>query len=146
MKQAITSPESAINKKVEELQSQVNKQADIIAKQQRYLEHIDRRERECYLIVLGVPDNNESLDSLDKIWSTVRATCRIQSVGRLGRRGDGEERRRRPILVTVSSREDREGVLDVAKRLKSAGDECKTIFIKRDVHPGVREEWKRQRC
>ena len=38
LKQAVMSPDSAINKKVNDLQQQVNKQADIITKQQHYLE------------------------------------------------------------------------------------------------------------
>lgn len=66
MKQAITSSDSAIHKKVEDLQSRVNKQADIKAKQQRYLEHMGRKARECNIAVLGVPDDNESLDSVTK--------------------------------------------------------------------------------
>ena len=62
LKQAVMSPDSAINKKVEELQQQVNTQSAIIAKQQRYLESLDRKERECNLIVMGVPEEHEALD------------------------------------------------------------------------------------
>ena len=46
LKQAITAPDSFINKRYDELQRQVDKQADIIVKQQRYLEFLDRKERE----------------------------------------------------------------------------------------------------
>ncbi|MPC73120.1 hypothetical protein E2C01_067438 [Portunus trituberculatus] len=42
----VTAPDSYINKKFEELQAQVNNQAEILAKQQRYLETLDRKERE----------------------------------------------------------------------------------------------------
>lgn len=153
LKQAVTSPDSAINKKVEELQQQVDKQADIIAKQQRFLESLDRKERECNLIVMGIPEDNEALDGattdrekLAKVWETARATCRVKSMRRLGRpavAGQGE--RRRPVLVTVESREDRDATLAVAKHLKSAGERYKKVFIKKDVHPSVREEWKRLR-
>ncbi|MPC55662.1 hypothetical protein E2C01_049604 [Portunus trituberculatus] len=41
---AVTAPDSYINKKFEDLQAQVNKQAEILAKQQRYLEILDRKE------------------------------------------------------------------------------------------------------
>ena len=62
LKTAVTSPESVINKKLENLQAQVDKQAEIISKQQRFLETLDRKERESNLVLLGVPDENESLD------------------------------------------------------------------------------------
>ena len=54
LKQVITSPDSNINKKISELQDQVNKQADIIAQQQSYLEALAQRERERNLIVMKV--------------------------------------------------------------------------------------------
>ena len=37
LKNAITSPESAYNKRITDLQEQINKQSEIIAKQQRFL-------------------------------------------------------------------------------------------------------------
>lgn len=153
LKQAVMSPDSAINKKVEELQQQVNKQADIISKQQQYLESLDRKERECNLVVMGVPEEHEALDGattdrekLTKVWEAARATCRVKSVRRLGRpAGTDQGERRRPILVTVESREDRDATLAVAKHLKSAGERYKKVFIKKDLHPSVREEWRRLR-
>ena len=49
-----------------------------------------------------------------------------------------------PILVVVASRDDRDAALDRAKELKaSASENFKKIFIKKDVHPSVRAEWKR---
>ncbi len=38
---------------------------------------------------------------------------------------------------------DRDAALAVAKHLKSAGERYKNVFIEKDVHPSVREEWKR---
>ena len=138
---------------MDELQAQVNKQADIIAKQQRFLESLDRKERECNLILLGVPEEHESLDGattdrakVDKVWEAARATCRVTSVRRLGKPRDaGQGQRKRPILVTVASREDRDATLDVAKHLKAAGGLYKNVYIKKDLHPSVREEWRRLR-
>lgn len=46
LKTAITSTESVINKKLENLQAQVDKPAEIISKQQLFLETLDSRERE----------------------------------------------------------------------------------------------------
>lgn len=151
LKQAVMSPDSAINKKVEELQQQVNTQSAIIAKQQRYLESLDRKERECNLIVMGVPEEHEALDGattdqskIVKVWEAARATCEVKSVRRLGKAAAaGQGERRRPILVTVESREERDATLAVAKHLKTAGERYKRVFIKKDVHPSVREEWRR---
>ena len=62
LKDTLTSPESAMNMRVNAVETQLNKQAEMISKQQRFLEDIDRKERECNLILFGVPDDNESLD------------------------------------------------------------------------------------
>lgn len=49
----------------------------------------------------------------------------------------------RPDLVTVAPREDRNAVLERVKHLKEAGEIFKLIFMKKDTHPAVREDWKR---
>ena len=96
------------------------------------------------MIILGVPDNNEPLDGatddvakLDKVWGTAGITCNAKSFKRIG-----NPERRRPILVVVNSREDRDAALDKAKELKN-NDTYKKIFIKKDSHPSVRAEWTR---
>ncbi len=40
----------------------MEKQGEIIARQQRYLEAIDRKERETNLVITGVPDEDEALE------------------------------------------------------------------------------------
>ena len=52
--------------------------ANVIKQQQLFLEAIDRKERETKLIVLGIPEEDESLDGvtadedkLKKVWSVV---------------------------------------------------------------------------
>ena len=156
LRQAITSPGSVINTKMAELQQQVNVQAEIISKQQRFLEGLDRKERECNLVILGVPDTGaeldgetEDVDKVNKIWDAAGATSEVVSVRRLGdggAAGGARPRRSRPILVTVRSKQDRDAVLNKAKNLKQCNTEAyKTIFIKKDVHPSVRAEWRRLR-
>ena len=49
-------------KQIDELNQRVSKQDEIIAKQQLYLEQLDRKERECNLIILGVPEDSETLE------------------------------------------------------------------------------------
>lgn len=47
--------------------------------------------------------------------------------------------------MTLSSRAAIDKVLDKTKRLKEAGAPYERIFVKKDVHPSVRNEWKRLR-
>ena len=117
LKQIITSPDSSINKRISDLQDQVNRQADIIARQQSYLEAVDRRERETNIIVTGVPNENEALEEattddnkLSVIWTKVEAVEEIKEHRRLETKVDN---RRRPILITVSSKQARDKVQKV---------------------------------
>ena len=116
LKLAVTSPESVINKKLENLQVQVNKQAEIISKQQRFLETLDRKERELNLVFLGVPDENEGLDGrttdetkVSKILEKIGVDENICSHRRLG---NSLGNRKRPILVTVASKDVRDKILE----------------------------------
>ena len=97
-------------------------------------------------MLLGIPEEQESLGGaatedakIQKVLTTIGSSVSARSSRRLGKVGQ----RRRPILVTVASREDRDAVLERAKHLKEAGEIFRRIFIKKDTHPAVREEWKR---
>lgn len=48
-------------------------------------------------------------------------------------------------MVTVASKEVRDKILEKARALEEAGEVYSRIYIKRDVHPSVRAEWKRLR-
>lgn len=50
------SPEGIFNKKLKHMQDQIDKQAEILSRQQNCLESIGRRKRETKLVVFGVPD------------------------------------------------------------------------------------------
>lgn len=148
LKNTINSPDGAISKKLLDLQDQIDKQASVLAKQQQFLETLDRKERERNLVVLGVPEDNENLEGastdpekLHKIWSKVGIQEEFISWRRLGNVGN----RKRPILVSMATREEKFKVLEKSNQLKNAGSIYSTIYIKKDVHPSVREEWKRLR-
>lgn len=53
--------------------------------------------------------------------------------------------RRRPILFALAGKALRSTILDNAKRLKTSGDNYNKIYVKKDVHPSVRREWRRLR-
>ncbi len=76
LKAAIASPESFISKKFTELQEKIDKQAEIFSNQQRFLEALDRKERESNVVVLGLPDEGQELEGatsdaekLTRIWN-----------------------------------------------------------------------------
>ena len=151
LRDCLTSPNSPINQKISSMQNQIDQQARVIEKQQQFLEAIDRRERETKLVLLGVPDEGVNLagattdgEKINNIWGEIGEEVRIRGHRRLGRR-DANSTRRRPILVEVESRQARDAVLDKARKLKEKGQDYKLVYIKKDVHPSVRNEWKRLR-
>ena len=141
---ALKNHQDATDKQVTDLKHQVEKQSEIITKQQLFLEQLDRKDRECNLVILGVPEGAEALDGatednakVKKVWEAAGITCNVKSAKRIG-----NPEKRRPILVVVNSREERDAALDKAKRLKDM-EVYKRIFVKRDTHPSVRAEWTR---
>ncbi len=156
LKNTIMAQNTMVNKNYEELKIQVDKQAEIIAKQQQYLEYLDKKEREDNVVILGVPDEQESLDGavtdekkLDKIWTAAGVSGVAVTHPRLGgslSQASGSARPRvHPILLTLADKNQRATILNNANRLKTSGDNYSRIYIKKDVHPSVRKAWRRLR-
>ena len=138
------------DKKIQEMQAKIDKQSDLIMKQQMFLENIDRKERENNIVVLGVPEETEELEGatddnakLGKIWTKMGTNVTRVSHKRLGR--NVQPGRKRPILVTVRSKENRDEALEKSKKLKESGASYERIYVKKDLHPEVRKEWNRLR-
>ena len=90
-----------------------------------------------------MPEAEESLmgattdqDKLKRIWSELGEELTSCSYHRLGR--EPREGQKRPILVTLEARAVRERILTKSRRLKDAGDPFTRIYVKKDVHPHVR--------
>lgn len=82
-----------------------------------------------------------------KIWHKLSVPTEVCGARRLGSSTsspDGKQQRR-PILVTVQSRDERNFVLEKAKTLQTSGEAYNRIYIKKDAHPSIRAEWKRLR-
>jgi len=117
--------------------------------QQRFLEQLDARDRQQNLIVTGVPEDGASLDGAttdrekcNAVLSTIGVTgAQLIDVRRLGK---PDRARRRPILLKVASKARRDEILANTKVLKER-DAFKKIYVKKDLHPAVRNEWKRLR-
>lgn len=148
LKQMLVSPDSPIGKKFAEMKAQIDKQAQTILQQQRFLEELDQRDRETRLVVLEVPEGESLQDAttdeakLQRIWETLEL-LRAKSHRRLGRLQDA---RKRTVMLTVESKDIRDSVISKASKLKDAGGQFSRIFIKRDEHPSVGNELKRMRA
>ena len=150
LKDTITSQNNVAQRNYEELTARVDKQAEIIAKQQQYLEYLDRKECEGNVVILGVPDEQVSLDGaitdekLNKIWTAVGVGGVAGVHRRLGggtsQASTGAPPRARPILLTLADKSQRATILNNASRLKDSGDNFNQIYIKKDVHPSVKKE------
>ena len=53
--------------------------------------------------------------------------------------------RNRPILAKAPSKEQRDKILENTKALREASPSYRRIYVKKDVHPAIRKEWKRLR-
>ena len=149
IKKLVVLPTSVI-KEMDALEAKIDKQADIICKQQLYLETLDCKERRAN-VILGVPDKQESLsgavddeNKLNKVWEKLG----VNNVGGTHRRlgvtaQDSMNRRCRPILLTLKDVSQRQHILERAKNLKTTGEGFKKIYVKKDIHPAVKKEWKR---
>ena len=71
---------------------------------------------------------------------TPRLYTGMVEMSRMGTLADG---RNRPILVKMPSKAQREKVLKKTKNLKEAGPAFKKVYVRKDVHPATRREWKR---
>ena len=151
LKQSFADTEARLNARINDLESRAKGRDIILRNQQEFCESVDRELRETKLVILGVPDENESLDGattedakLAKVWDAVGESPAVVSHKRLGR-PDGQ--RRRPILVKVTTGAERDNILSKSRKLKEdRREEVKKIFIKRDEHPAIRKEWSRLRA
>ena len=127
------------------LQDRLDKQEKILSKQQRFLESVDREKREDKLVVTGISEDKDlsgasnDADKLTKIWEVMGTEVNPRAITRLGKKSD----RPRPLLVKLDSKLDRDRVLEKKSALKGKGGDFLTIYVKKDSHPNVREEWKR---
>lgn len=129
LKTVIVSPDSLINKNYAELRERVNWQEQILARQQQFLEALDRREREANIVVLRVPDDNEAMEGattdqekLNRLWTKSGLSGVAASHRRLGGNvrtvDESTPGRSRPILHTLQNKDQSPNILDSARRLK----------------------------
>ena len=124
-----------------------------LSQQQRFLEMLDGERRANRLIVHGIPEKNMTIDGNelandDEKVSTVlqkinHDSNEIIKVRRLGQPAENDTQKIRPIEVSFTSCKPRDKILQDARHLKDKGIPFANIRIKKDLHPAVRQEWKR---
>ena len=133
-----------------ELKSENSKLHAMIMHQQNFLEGIDARERQRNAVVLGLPEDADDVgandqDKLKAVLDAIECSTSITDVN-CKRLGQANSNKKRPLLITFSSKVSRDEVLQKAKHLKSQHSETlKKVFIKKDVHPMWRKEYERLR-
>ena len=135
-----------LQKSVANLTATSNLQSRIIEQQQIFIEKLDAKEREKNIVITGINEfaDFEGKQTDDEKCKLIFDTIDVQP-GRFTtkRLGKQNQDRIRPILVTLENTDVKDKILSEAKKLKSAGQLYKKIYIKRDVPPAVRREWKR---
>ena len=136
-----------LQKAVSELKVTTKLQSDIIKQHQLFIEKLDAKERENNIVITGVNERDfegksNIKDKCDLIFGTIGV--RLQS-GQFSAKRLGKEilNHSRPILLKLEKTEAKQEILEKAKNLKQAGQSFKTVYIKKDIHPAVRREWKR---
>ena len=145
------------------LQTEVVFLRNTVAQQQSFIEFLEARDRQCNLVVTGVPEEDDGdLDgAVDDVEKCKKVFERMQEAGdqaeppdtpslwsdtiEVKRVGDTAEGKQRPIILKMSSKAERDAVLEVTKKLKEAGTDYKRIYVRKDIHPSVRKEWGRLR-
>ena len=121
------------------------KHRQIIEKQQRFLDIVDARARGNNLVVIGIPETDDSGAAPDdgtKLGVVFKA-CGVDNARFTYKRlGAKTATCLRPLLVTLADIANRVRILENKHKLKSVNDFSK-VFIKKDSHPLVRAEWKR---
>ena len=127
-----------------EVRKNYNELKGIVVGQQRFIEQLDNKDRECNIIITGLKE--DAIDDKRKCETVMQKIGKegveISNLIRLGEaRADGTGR---PILAKVKDRATREGVIRASRALKrEQGSDYEKVFVKKDLHPAVRKEWKR---
>ena len=140
-----------IRREVELLTSRLNDAFSIIQGQQRFLEHLDSKERRQNIVILGVKEYADEMGSSDeeKVKTILDAAGYTQEEDmndwETKRIGKENEMKKRPILMRVNNQKQRDNILRVARNLKEAGSTMARVYLKKDVHPAIRKEQTRLR-
>ena len=144
----LTSNKVSYDSELAKLKDENTQLRAITYQHQRFLEQIDSQNRVCNVVIMAVPENPKDFDGENDEEAKIKKLfLKIESqdteIIEFKRLGEKKDRQIRPILLKTRSREARDKLLEKAKSLSSKEDPYKSVYIKKDVHPLVRLEWKR---
>jgi hypothetical protein len=128
----------------ERIKNQLKQQAATLKHHQIFFERLDAKERECNLIVAGVPEveGNSDMETVQNLLATAKGKSgELEPIVSLSRLGTKQAGTTRAILVVLPSNEKRNEAVEAARRNQDPA--LRGIRIKRDCHPAVRAEWGR---
>lgn len=128
----------------------------ILAQHQKILESMDADRRASNLIISGLVEDeplsyndsvaNNDEEKVELLFTRIGVSnVQVERVDRLGKQSNNMPSRKRLLKVKLRSREERGNILEKAKTLKEAQNPFKKIYIKKDVSPSVRNEFRRLR-
>ena len=142
-----------LSKDIEELKATNNTLTKTLAQHQRFLEMLDNQQRANRLIIHGVPEANMTIENQEMTNDAQKIECILRKIDhdnrdviksrRLGQVPGNDAQKIRPIEVTLTSPLPRDKILQDAPKLNGKGEPFSRIRIKKDLHPAVRQEWKR---
>lgn len=141
------------NAEFDNIKEENAKLKEVVNTHQKFLESLDHENRKTVLIITGVSEDEEielqgetrctDEDKLDGIFDIIEEQPTVKSIERLGRKTQDKVR---PIKVKVENQKQRDAVVENARKLKDKHNVMNItnkIFVKKDQHPLVRQEWQR---
>lgn len=152
--QQIDAANEPLKKKIVHLEKENENLKKSLINHQKFLETLDNQQRSRFIIITGVPElapldynDDTAISDHEKVEMILEKIheqdITIEELQRLGQRYPN---RNRPIKVTVKDVETRNKMLEGAKHLKdhnTPDSKFNKIFLKKDQHPLVRQEWSR---
>ena len=129
-----------------DLQGQVSKMCEVVAKQQSELEMMESKARGKNLLMFGVPegrflDTNIEKEKAVKILQIVDRTEEGNYITSMKRLGETTAGKIRPLLITVHSQEKRDHLVKAARDTEAGL--LQGTKLKKDTPPSIRAEWTR---
>ena len=141
-----------MKKTIDQLKTENSKLSETLSMHQRYLEGLDAERRSNKVIAFNVPENplkdgefvaRTDAEKVKIVFGKINhGDVTTTQIRRLGQQSDDKTR---PIEITLTDRTLRQDILNDAKKLKELPEPFSKMYLRKDIHPAVRKEWKRLR-
>lgn len=142
----------AIMADIRTLKAENNQLTESLSNQQRYLEGLEAAKRANNLIIMGLPEhpiemNNSNYNTdeakVKKILEEIdHPSVEFETCERLGQQNT-DSTKPRALRVKLKNAHERKQILQNTKLLKDKPTPLNKVYVKKDIHPGVRKEFTR---